>query len=38
MMRDPTAQVHMREAAGIAESFEPICYELRESHTADATE
>lgn len=24
MMADPTAQVHMKEAAGIAESFEPI--------------
>jgi hypothetical protein len=38
MMRDPTAQVHMREAVGIADSFEPIYYELRESHTADAKE
>ena len=38
MMRDLTAQVHLREAAGIADSFEPIYYELRESHTADAKE
>jgi quinol monooxygenase YgiN len=38
MMRDPRAQVHMREAAGIADSFEPIYYELRESHTAETKE
>jgi hypothetical protein len=24
MMKDPTAQAHMREAAGIATSFNPI--------------
>ena len=32
MMADPVAQVHMREAAAIAEGFDPIYYELRESH------
>jgi quinol monooxygenase YgiN len=34
MMSDPTARVHMREAAAIATSFDPIYYALRESHTA----
>ena len=32
MMADETAQVHMREAAGIAVSFDPIYYRLRETH------
>jgi quinol monooxygenase YgiN len=35
MMKDPAAQVHMREAAAIAKSFEPIYYELRETHPAE---
>lgn len=34
MMSDPQAQAHMKKAAAIASSFEPIYYELRESHTA----
>jgi quinol monooxygenase YgiN len=34
MMKDPSAQVHMRQAAGIANSFTPIYYELRETHGA----
>ena len=31
MMNDPAAQVHMREIAAMAEAFDPIYYELRES-------
>lgn len=31
MMADPSAQDHMRRAADIATSFDPIYYELRES-------
>ena len=34
MMRDPAARAHMGEAAAIAESFDPIYYDLRESHSA----
>ena len=34
MMSDPTARVHMQEAAAIASSFDPIYYALRESHAA----
>ena len=34
MMVDPTAQAHMKRAADIAVSFEPIYYELRDSVTA----
>lgn len=34
MMNDPDAQTHMRKAAEIAESFDPIYYELVESHSA----
>ena len=34
MMTDPAAQVHMREAAGIATSFSPIYYDLCEVHSA----
>ena len=34
MMADPTAQEHMGRAAGIATSFEPIYYALRDSVTA----
>lgn len=34
MMSDPAARAHMGEAAAVAESFEPIYYELRESHPA----
>ena len=33
MMADPTAQAHMKRAANIATSFEPIYYELRDSVT-----
>jgi quinol monooxygenase YgiN len=32
MMADAAAQVHMREAAAIAVSFDPIRYDLRETH------
>ncbi len=35
MFRDPEAQLHMREAAAIAKSYEPIFYELRETHFPD---
>jgi quinol monooxygenase YgiN len=38
MLQDPAAQVHMREAAGIATSFSPILYELRETHSAGNAE
>jgi quinol monooxygenase YgiN len=38
MMSDPEARVHMREAASIADSFDPIYYELRESHIAQSAE
>lgn len=34
MMADPKARIHMGEAAAIATSFEPICYQLRETHEA----
>lgn len=34
MMQDPAAGVHMQKAAEIAESFDPVYYELRESHSA----
>jgi quinol monooxygenase YgiN len=34
MMSDPAARVHMREAAAIATSFDPIYYAFRESHAA----
>ena len=34
MMKNPDAQVHMREAAGLATSYQPIYYDLRESHLA----
>ena len=35
MMSDETAGRHMAEAAGIAISFDPIYYELRETVTAE---
>ncbi len=35
MMNDPASKKHMEEAAGIAESFEPIYYDLSETHTPD---
>jgi quinol monooxygenase YgiN len=34
MMADPEARAHMHQAGGIATSFSPIYYELRESHSA----
>ena len=34
MMNDPDARKHMRKAAELAGSFDPIYYELRESHSA----
>jgi quinol monooxygenase YgiN len=36
MMKNPEARVHMREAASLAISYEPIYYDLRESHLAAA--
>jgi quinol monooxygenase YgiN len=38
MMKNPAAQVHMQEAASIARSFDPIYYELRETHSAEKAE
>lgn len=38
MMSDPEARVHMREVASIADSFDPIYSELRESHVARSAE
>jgi quinol monooxygenase YgiN len=35
MMKQPQAQSHMKIAADIAESFQPIFYTLRESITAE---
>ena len=35
MMSDPAARSHMREAADIADSFEPISYDLRETHSGE---
>jgi quinol monooxygenase YgiN len=35
MMKDPTAQAHMREAASIATSFSPIYYDLCEVHSVN---
>jgi quinol monooxygenase YgiN len=35
MMKDPAARVHMQEIARLAISFDPIYYELRESHAAE---
>ena len=32
MLQNPTAQPHMQKAAEIAESFDPIMYELRDVH------
>ena len=34
MMQDPAAREHMQSAGAIATAFDPIYYELRESHTA----
>lgn len=34
MMKNPDAQAHMRKAADIADSLDPIYYELREAHSA----
>ena len=35
MMKDPAARAHMQEIARLAISFDPIYYELRESHAAE---
>ncbi len=35
MMTDPNIQQHMQAAAGIATSFDPIYYQLREAHTVE---
>lgn len=34
MLKNPAAQVHMREALEVADSYDPILYELREVHGA----
>lgn len=36
MLQNPTARPHMREGAEIAESFDPVLYELRDVHAAAA--
>ena len=38
MMNDPAARAHMGEAAAIADSFDPIYYELRPTHRAGTPE
>lgn len=32
MMSNPAARTHMKEAAAVAASFEPVYYDLRETH------
>lgn len=34
MLKNPEAQHHMKQAAAIAQAFQPILYTLRQSHTA----
>ncbi len=34
MLGNPEAQVNMRETAAIAQSFDPVTYDLREVHSA----
>lgn len=34
MMADPRAVAHMREAAALATSFDPVYYDLRETYAA----
>lgn len=36
MLQDPSARAHIAEAEGIA-SFDPVIFELRYSHQAEAT-
>ncbi len=36
MLKNPQAQVHMREAAEMADSFAPLLYEFRESYAVPA--
>ncbi len=36
MLKNPVAQVHMREAAEMADSFTPLLYSLRETHAPGA--
>ena len=36
MLANPDAQPHMREAAGIATSFAPLLYQVRESHSRES--
>ncbi len=38
MQRDAEAQVHVREAAGIADSFDPVLYDLRYVHASSAND
>ena len=38
MMADPAAREHMQQIAGIALSFDPIYYELRETHVAQGAD
>jgi len=35
MMSDPASQHHMKAAAALATSFDPIYYQLKETHTVD---
>jgi quinol monooxygenase YgiN len=35
MVKNPRAQVHMRDAAAIASAFNPILYDLVETHVAE---
>jgi quinol monooxygenase YgiN len=37
MLQDPTARIHMHEAASVATSFDPVIYELRYSEAAGAS-
>ena len=32
MMKDPAAQAHMKQAADVAIGYEPLLYDLRETH------
>ena len=36
--KDPDAQPHMKEAADLAKSYDPVFYELRYAHGADGAQ
>jgi heme-degrading monooxygenase HmoA/ketosteroid isomerase-like protein len=38
MQRDPEAQAHMKEAAALCESFEPVFYEVESSHASEKSD